>query len=134
MVCLSKASKEGILIKGSDYIDSLKELKEIVFDKTGTLTKGEFNVEKITKLSKYTEDEILNYAAIGESFSNHPIAKSILRSAKKDIDTSHRREQYHSEHANQHPYSDKCLWCHTPHEEAERHVRQKQQTTLYLLY
>lgn len=89
---IGKASKEGILIKGSDYIDSLKELKEIVFDKTGTLTKGEFNVEKITKLSKYTEDEILNYAAIGESFSNHPIAKSILRSAKKDIDTSNVKE------------------------------------------
>ena len=89
---IGKASKEGILIKGSDYIDSLKELKEIVFDKTGTLTKGEFNVEEITKLSKYTEDEILNYAAIGESFSNHPIAKSILRSAKKDIDTSNVKE------------------------------------------
>ena len=89
---IGKASKEGILIKGSDYIDSLKELKDIVFDKTGTLTKGEFNVEKITKLSKYTEDEILNYAAIGESFSNHPIAKSILRSAKKDIDTSNVKE------------------------------------------
>ena len=89
---IGKASKEGILIKGSDYIDSLKELKEIVFDKTGTLTKGEFNVEKITKLSKYTEDEILNYAAIGESFSNHPISKSILRSAKKDIDTSNVKE------------------------------------------
>lgn len=89
---IGKASKEGILIKGSDYIDSLKELKEIVFDKTGTLTKGEFNVEKITKLSKYTEDEILNFAAIGESFSNHPIAKSILRSAKKDIDTSNVKE------------------------------------------
>jgi Cd2+/Zn2+-exporting ATPase len=87
---IGKASKVGILIKGSDYIDSVKDLKEVVFDKTGTLTKGEFSVEKIKNISasKYSDDEILNYAVLGESFSNHPIAKSILKSAKSEIDTS----------------------------------------------
>jgi Cd2+/Zn2+-exporting ATPase len=87
---IGKASKVGILIKGSDYIDSVKDLKEIVFDKTGTLTKGEFSVEEIKNISdsKYSDDEILNYAVLGESFSNHPIAKSILKSAKTEVDTS----------------------------------------------
>ena len=85
---IGKASKEGILIKGSDYIDSLKDLKEVVFDKTGTLTKGEFNVEKIVTLSTYSNEEVLKYAGIGESFSNHPIAKSVLRSIDKPLDTS----------------------------------------------
>lgn len=85
---IGKASKEGILIKGSDYIDSLKDLKEVVFDKTGTLTKGEFNVEKIVTLSTYSDEEVLKYAGIGESFSNHPIAKSVLRSIDKTLDTS----------------------------------------------
>ena len=84
---IGKASKEGILIKGSDYIDSLTKLKEVVFDKTGTLTKGEFTIKEIKQLKNYTKDEILEYAVIGESFSNHPIAKSIIKNAK-EIDTS----------------------------------------------
>lgn len=79
---IGRASKSGILIKGSDFLDSLKNVNQIVFDKTGTLTKGEFGIEKIEKLADISENEILKYAVLGESFSNHPIAKSIIKSAK----------------------------------------------------
>lgn len=86
---IGRASKSGILIKGSDYLDNLRRIKEIAFDKTGTLTKGEFGIEKIvTKSSKYTKDDVLEYAVLGEYFSNHPIAKSILKEFNKEIDTS----------------------------------------------
>ncbi len=84
---IGKASKSGILIKGSNYLDSLKNIGEIVFDKTGTLTKGEFGVEEIKPYSsKYTENEILEYAALGESLSNHPIAIAILKEYGKVIE------------------------------------------------
>ena len=77
---IGKSSKCGILIKGSDYLDSLKNIKEIAFDKTGTLTKGKFEIRKIDVYEdKYTEDDILKYTVMGESFSNHAIAKSILK-------------------------------------------------------
>lgn len=80
---IGKSSKEGILIKGSDYLDELKDVKEIVFDKTGTLTKGQFGISKIEVYSdKYVENDVLKYVVWGESYSNHPIAKSILRNAK----------------------------------------------------
>ena len=83
---IGKSSKEGILIKGSDYIDAIKDIKEIVFDKTGTLTKGEFEIQKIDILSNYNEQEVLKYAAMGERFSNHPIAKPIIKANKVDVD------------------------------------------------
>lgn len=83
---IGKSSKEGILIKGSDYIDAIKDIKEIVFDKTGTLTKGEFEIQKIDVPSNYNEQEVLKYAAMGERFSNHPIAKSIIKANKVDVD------------------------------------------------
>lgn len=80
---IGKSSKEGILIKGSDYLDELKDVKEIVFDKTGTLTKGQFGISKIEVYSdKYVENDVLKYVVWGESYSNHPIAKSIVRNAK----------------------------------------------------
>ena len=67
------------LIKGSDYLDGIKDIKEIIFDKTGTITTGNFKVSEIHSLDeKYSEDEILEYFARGEKLSNHPIAKSIL--------------------------------------------------------
>ena len=72
---IGKSSKEGILIKGSDYIDTITEIKEIVFDKTGTLTKGEFEIQKVETFGEYSEQEILKYAAMGEKYSTHPIAK-----------------------------------------------------------
>lgn len=86
---IGKASKDGILVKGSNYLDSLKDIKEIVFDKTGTLTKGEFGVEKIKLYTnKYSEEQVLEYAAIGESFSNHPIGRAILKAYGKKVENS----------------------------------------------
>lgn len=87
---IGKASKVGILIKGSDYLDILKDIKVICFDKTGTLTKGKFEVEKIVRFNEnISDDYVLEHIAIGESFTNHPIAKSILDYVdlnKKNID------------------------------------------------
>lgn len=82
---IGKSSKEGILIKGSDYIDTIKDIKEIVFDKTGTITKGEFEIQEIQALGQYTNQEILKYAAMGERYSNHPIAKSIIKANKEEL-------------------------------------------------
>lgn len=82
---IGKSSKEGILIKGSDYIDAIRDIKEIVFDKTGTLTKGEFEITQIDTFGNYTEQEVLKYAAMGEKYSNHPIAKSIMKANKEEI-------------------------------------------------
>ena len=77
---IGKASKKGILIKGSDYIDGIKDIKEIIFDKTGTITTGNFAVSEIQAIgADYTEQDILEYFAMGEKNSNHPIAKSILK-------------------------------------------------------
>lgn len=76
---IGKASKRGILIKGSDYLDGIKDIKEIVFDKTGTITTGKFAVEEINSFDeRYSKQDILEYFAKGEKYSNHPIAKSIL--------------------------------------------------------
>jgi len=84
---IGRASKTGILIKGSDYLDGIKDIKEIVFDKTGTLTTGNFNVAKTNSLSKeFNEQDILKYVGLGEKYSNHPIAKSILSKIDFDID------------------------------------------------
>lgn len=83
---IGAASKEGILIKGSNYLDSIKDIKEIVFDKTGTITTGEFYISKINiHDKKYTEDQIMKIFAGGESLSNHPIAKSVLKNYTKEI-------------------------------------------------
>ncbi|MGN1297566.1 MAG: heavy metal translocating P-type ATPase [Clostridia bacterium] len=86
---IGKASKNGILIKGSDYLDGIKDIGQIIFDKTGTITTGEFKVSQINILNKkYSKEQILNYFAMGECFSNHPIAKSILKEIKGEIDTT----------------------------------------------
>lgn len=77
---IGKASKKGILIKGSDYLDGIKDIKEIIFDKTGTITTGNFAVSKIQAIdANFTEQDVLEYFAMGEKNSNHPIAKSILK-------------------------------------------------------
>lgn len=76
---IGKASKKGILVKGSDYLDGIKDIKEIIFDKTGTITTGKFAVAEINSFDeKYSKKDILEYFAKGEKYSNHPIAKSIL--------------------------------------------------------
>ena len=77
---IGKASKKGILIKGSDYLDGIKDIKEIIFDKTGTITTGNFAVSEIQAIdANYKEQDVLKYFAMGEKNSNHPIAKSILK-------------------------------------------------------
>ena len=77
---IGKASKKGILIKGSDYLDGIKDIKEIIFDKTGTITTGNFAVSEIQAIdANYTEQDVLKCFAMGEKNSNHPIAKSILK-------------------------------------------------------
>ena len=77
---IGKASKKGILIKGSDYLDGIKDIKEIIFDKTGTITTGKFAVSEINAIdANYTKQDVLKYFAMGEKNSNHPIAKSILK-------------------------------------------------------
>lgn len=77
------ASRRGILVKGSNYLELLSKLETIVFDKTGTLTKGNFKVQNVEAIEE--KDELLKIAAYVESFSNHPIAKSILESYGKEI-------------------------------------------------
>ncbi|CCY87897.1 cation transport P-type ATPase [Mycoplasma sp. CAG:956] len=86
---IGTASKKGILVKGSNYLDNLSNTTSIIFDKTGTLTNGTFNVERIEVLDdKYSKEEIIDILIKGESLSNHPIAKSILKLKKGKIDNS----------------------------------------------
>ena len=72
------ASKKGILVKGANYLEALSNVSAIAFDKTGTLTKGVFKVTDIVPAGRYSKEEIIKYAAMAESRSNHPIAKSIV--------------------------------------------------------
>ncbi|MGH0430836.1 heavy metal translocating P-type ATPase [Bacillus hominis] len=80
------ASKSGILIKGSNYLEALNDVKYIVFDKTGTLTKGVFKVTKMEPSDGITAEELLEYAAFAEVYSNHPIAQSIRKAYGESID------------------------------------------------
>lgn len=82
------ASKKGILIKGSNYLEALNNVHTIVFDKTGTLTKGVFKVTKIDSKGNLSKESLLEYSALAESYSTHPIAVSILNDYKKNIDKS----------------------------------------------
>lgn len=81
---IGAASKKGILVKGGNYLEALKESEIVVFDKTGTLTKGVFKVTNINA-KNISEDELLEITAIGESNSNHPIALSIANAYGKEI-------------------------------------------------
>ena len=92
-VGMGSCSKKGILIKGSNYLDALSSVDTVAFDKTGTLTKGVFKITKINNKSDMSDDEILEYLALCESYSNHYIA--ILTSYGKEIDKERIKE--HSE-------------------------------------
>lgn len=86
---IGTCSSRGILIKGSNYLDNLKDVKEIIFDKTGTITTGNFIISDIETLNKkYKKEELLKIAAYGESYSTHPIAKSIVNAYSKKILTN----------------------------------------------
>ena len=82
---IGKAGKEGVLIKGSNYLDVLTKANTMVLDKTGTITKGNFEVSKIVLAEEIGEEELLEIAAVAESISNHPIAKSIISKVNKKI-------------------------------------------------
>ena len=94
-VGMGSCSKKGILIKGSNYLDALSSVDTVAFDKTGTLTKGVFKITKINNKSDMSDDDIIEYLALCESYSNHYIAKSILTSYGKEIDKE--RIKDHSE-------------------------------------
>ena len=79
------ASKMGVLIKGSNYLEALSNTEITVFDKTGTLTKGVFEVQKVNAIG-ISEEELLKIAAYAENYSNHPIAESVKQAYKKEID------------------------------------------------
>ena len=77
---IGRASLDGILVKGSDYLEALSDVSEIVFDKTGTITSGVANGYELDILdNKYKKDDVINYLVKGEMLSNHPVAKSILK-------------------------------------------------------
>lgn len=82
------ASARGILVKGSNYLEALAETKYVVFDKTGTLTKGVFEVTEIAPAAGVTKENLLEYAAYAENYSNHPISKSLKAAYAKEIDAS----------------------------------------------
>ena len=81
------ASKEGVLIKGSNYLETLSQVKTVVFDKTGTLTQGVFEVSAVHH-TPIEQEKLLEYAALAECASSHPISKSLQRAYGKEIDRS----------------------------------------------
>ena len=81
------ASRAGVLVKGSNYLETLSQVKTIVFDKTGTLTQGVFEVDGIHH-NKISDEKLVEYAALAESASSHPISRSLQRSYGKEIDRS----------------------------------------------
>jgi Cd2+/Zn2+-exporting ATPase len=85
---IGRASKNGILIKGGNYLEALNFVDTIVFDKTGTLTEGVFKVSSVVTIGNYSVDEVLYFAAHAEYNSNHPIAKSIVEYYNKGINLS----------------------------------------------
>lgn len=85
---IGAASACGILVKGSNYLEAMSETKYVVFDKTGTLTKGVFDVTGIYPDQGFTEGELLEYAAYAESYSSHPISKSLKNAYGKELDAS----------------------------------------------
>ncbi len=82
------ASKSGILIKGGNFLEALNSIDTVVFDKTGTLTKGVFKVTEVKPQEGFSRNELLKFAAYAESFSNHPIALSVLNAYQTEIDKS----------------------------------------------
>ncbi|WNV57395.1 heavy metal translocating P-type ATPase [Oscillospiraceae bacterium NTUH-002-81] len=83
---IGAASKLGVLVKGSNYLEALAQMDTMVFDKTGTLTKGEFKVTEILPAEGFTKETLLNLAALGEGYSTHPIAASIREAYGQPLD------------------------------------------------
>ncbi|MCF6365383.1 MAG: cadmium-translocating P-type ATPase [Bacteroidales bacterium] len=85
---IGRASRRGILVKGSNFLDALTQVNTVVFDKTGTLTKGEFKISEIITANNFDKETVLKYAAYAEYNSNHPIAKSVLEAYEPEIDNT----------------------------------------------
>lgn len=83
---IGAASKIGVLIKGSNYLEAIASTETVVFDKTGTLTEGVFEVQKVNNTNEISEQELIKIAAEAENYSNHPIAQSIKKAYDKKID------------------------------------------------
>jgi len=81
---IGKAAREGILVKGANFIDVLSSAGIVAFDKTGTLTKGNFRVAEVVAKNGFSQEDVLRYAALAEMHSNHPIARSIVEAYEKD--------------------------------------------------
>jgi len=90
---LGSASRKGILIKGSSYLDTLTELNTVVFDKTGTLTKGIFKVTNVITQNGFSRNEVLYYAYLAEANSNHPVADSIREAYGKELKIVETKDQ-----------------------------------------
>ncbi len=86
---IGAAAKNGILVKGSNYLEALSKTEIVAFDKTGTLTKGVFTVQDICAFNGFEKEDLLYYAAYSENYSSHPIASSIKKAYSKDIDEKH---------------------------------------------
>ncbi len=85
---IGRAARDGVLVKGGEFLDALAFARVVVFDKTGTLTEGNFRVVSIHPVGRLNEEDILKFAAVGESFSNHPIAKAIVERYRERFDLS----------------------------------------------
>ncbi|MCL4440029.1 MAG: cadmium-translocating P-type ATPase [Firmicutes bacterium] len=81
------ASKNGVLVKGGNYLEALNNVRIAVFDKTGTLTRGVFKVTSVVPESDFSRDQLLEYASFAEAHSNHPIARSIKEAHGREVDT-----------------------------------------------
>ncbi|OAA30045.1 hypothetical protein AT15_00600 [Kosmotoga arenicorallina S304] len=91
---LGRASKNGVLIKGGNYLDALRNVDTVVFDKTGTLTEGVFEVARVKAFNGYSEKEIMEFAAMAEAYSNHPVARSICDYDKSFIENPNQVRNY----------------------------------------
>ncbi|AHF80778.1 heavy metal translocating P-type ATPase [Thermococcus paralvinellae] len=89
---IGRAAREGILVKGSNFLDALSKATIVAFDKTGTLTKGVFKVTKIETRNGFSKEEIIKFAALAEAHSNHPIAKAIKEAYGKEINEAEIKE------------------------------------------
>lgn len=83
---IGSASKNGILVKGGNYLEALNDVNTVVFDKTGTLTRGVFEVTKVKSFGNFEEEDVLRYASCAEVYSNHPISISILKAYNREIE------------------------------------------------
>ena len=99
---IGRASREGILVKGSNFIDALAAVKTVIFDKTGTLTQGAFRVKEVVALNGVSKERLLEFAAAAELGSNHPIAAAIMEAHRERGGTRHPDQvRRHTQHPGQ---------------------------------